>query len=139
MRLAARIFASLVLLLAVLLPAGTATAAPAQSERTEQILASYNMCNTGEYVELTGTIHIVSKEEPGGTTFFRITIHAQGAGDQGNEYVLNDSLHVRAVSTDYFRVDERQRLISNGSAPNQVFIFHFDLDGGSTFEIDCRA
>ena len=138
MRLATRIFAPLVLLLAILLPAGTATAAPAQSERTEQILAHFNMCNTGEFVVLEGTIHIVSMEEPGGTTFFQITTHAQGVGDQGNEYVFNDSFHVRSVST-HLRVDERHRLISTGSAPNQVLIFHFDSDSGSTFEIDCRA
>lgn len=137
MRLATRIFAPLVLLLAVLLPAGTATAAPAQSERTEQILAHVNMC-TGEFVVLEGTIHIVSKEEPGGTTFFQITTNAQGVGDQGNEYVFNDSFHVRQVST-HLRVDERHRLISKGSAPNQVLIIHLDSDSGSTFEIDCRA
>lgn len=137
MRSIIRFLSPLVLLLALLLPAGGATAAPAQSERTEQILAHYNMC-TGEYVELTGTIHYVTKVDSDGSTFILITTHAQGAGDQGNTYVFNDSFRLRAESTDLI-VDEFHRLTSEGSAPNQVLIIHYDTVNGSTFEFECRG
>jgi hypothetical protein len=138
MRLVIRLLTPLLLLFAMLIPAGGATAAPARSERTETVQFSFNMCNGGEFVVMQADIHVVSKEEPGGTTFFQFKIHGQGIGDQGNEYVFNDTFHVRQSPQNGFRVDELQRLISKGSETNQFLIAHV-RDSGSSFEVDCRS
>lgn len=122
----------------MLLPAGGATAAPAQTERTEAILAHFNMCN-GDFVELTGTIHFVQKTDPqAGTDFILVTTHAVGVSDSGTRYVFNDTFRVRSAPGS-FSVDERHRLISEGPAPNQFLIIHFDTQNGSTFEFECRG
>lgn len=138
MRVITRLLTPLVLLLAMLLPAGGATADPAQTERTETVLAHFNMCNEGEFVVLEVDIHVVSKQEPGGTTFYRFNFHGRGVGSEGNKYVFNDTFHVRQSPQNGFRVDERHRLISNGSETNQFLISHTS-ERGSTFEVDCRG
>jgi hypothetical protein len=139
MRLIVRILAPIFLLLGLIGPAGGATAAPAQSVRTEEVFAAVNMC-TGEFVPLEGTVHIVSQEREDGSAFTYVTYHMKGIGDQGNRYVFNDTLHVRfKSSTGHFTADERYRLVSEGSAPNQWIIIHFDSNTGSTFEADCRG
>lgn len=140
MRLTIRLLTPLVLLLAMLLPAGGATAAPAESVRTEEIWAHVNGCNTEEYVELKGTVQIVSQVREDGSAMTYVTYQMKGVGDQGNRYVLNLTFMVRFQwSTGYYSVDQIHRLVSEGSAPNQWLIIHFDSDGVSTFEIDCRG
>lgn len=123
----------------MLLLAGGATAAPATSERTEYINAHFNMCN-GDFVALEGTITFVEKADPdAGTAFILVTTHAEGVSDSGDRYVFNDTFKVRLKPGGDFSLDERHRLISQGSEPNQFLIIHFDTENGSTFEFECRG
>ncbi|WP_427007080.1 hypothetical protein [Pseudarthrobacter sp. H2] len=79
-------------------PAGGATAAPAESNRTEIFTSAFNSCN-GESVVLVGTYDVVNKEQQDGSFFQYITIHAQGVGDQGNEYILKLQRQAPAVDS----------------------------------------
>jgi hypothetical protein len=140
MRLIIRLLTPLVLLLAMLLPAGGAIAAPAESVRTEDIWAAVNGCNTEEFIVLEGTVQIVSQVREDGSALTYVTYQMNGVGDQGNRYVLNLTFMVRfRSSTGYYSADQSLRLVSEGSAPNQWLIVHFDSDDVSTFEIDCRG
>src|SRR4051812_26971579 len=97
MRVIIRILTPLALLLAFLVPAGAATAAPADSERTETIFGTVNLCN-GEQVTLEGTFHTVLKVQKDGSFIRHGNVHVQGVGNQGNEYVLNDNFTSRSTS-----------------------------------------
>lgn len=136
MRTPTRLLIPLILLPALLLPAGGATAAPAESLRVEGFLFAINGCN-GESVPMEGTTHIVSKRQKG-VLVEHVTIHGQGVGDRGNEYVLNHSFTFRGT-VDGSSSDDRIQLISKGSAPNQVLLTHFDPDTGFTVDTDCRG
>jgi hypothetical protein len=137
MRTVIRFLTPLALLLAFLAPAGTATAAPADSERFVAFVGSLNTCN-GEIVQAEGTMHIVTKVQKDGTFLFRFNLHAQGVGDQGNEYVINWNRTDRS-NQNSFSFTDRILVISKGSAPNFAFIFHSDSDGNFTFDEDCRG
>ena len=139
MRSIIRLLSPLVLLLALLLPAGGAIAAPAESVRTEEVFASVNMC-TGEFVALEGTVQIVSQVRADGSDHTYVMYQMKGVGDQGNRYVFGVTLQVRFnSSTGHFTADQIQRLVSVGSAPNQWIIIHFDSNTGSTFDAQCRG
>jgi hypothetical protein len=137
MRLAARIFAPLVLLLAVLLPAGTATAAPPLIQRFHVFEGDINACN-GEVIALEVHAQFITKEQTNGLTVQTLTYHATGIGNQGNRYVLN--------VTELFKTDadrllvQRRELVSTGSAPNQQVLIILDFNNGDIFvESDCRG
>jgi hypothetical protein len=136
MRIVTQLLTPLVLLPAMFLPIGAATAAPAESIRVEGPLFAINGCN-GEEVPMEGTIHIVRKKHKG-VLVEHVTIHGQGVGDQGNEYVLNHTSTYEATSA-VFSFDERILAISKGSAPNHVLIGHFGSDTEPTFETVCRG
>ncbi|MDQ0618079.1 hypothetical protein [Arthrobacter globiformis] len=139
MRPIIRLLAPLALLLAMLLPAGGATAAPAQTERTETFVFQFNTCN-GEFVAGDGIFHTVFKPQKDGGFIAHFNINATGAGNQGNEYVMNWVGKSRFVpSPSDFSFQERFLAISKGSAPNQVIISRFDGDGIPTFEVECRG
>lgn len=138
MRIFSRILSPLILLVALLLPAGGAAAAPAESTRTEQVNAVINNCN-GELVRLEVTVHVVSKEQRDGSFIQRANIHGQGTGDQGNEYVFSATNASRWTSGGFYSFDERSRLISKGPQPNLVLLIHFDPATGLTIKADCRG
>jgi hypothetical protein len=140
MRLTIRLLAPLVLLLAMLLPAGSATAAPANptaSERFELFTGIFNTCN-GESVAVEGTYHNVSKVLKDGTRTFHFNLNAEGVGDQGNEYVFNWN-GKGSFSTTEFSVSQRNMAISKGSAPNQAVTVHIDADGSFSIDTDCNG
>lgn len=138
MRLVIRLFALLAFVLAMLAPAGGAAAEPAETTRVDQFTFTFNACN-GEFVLVEGTYHIVTKQKKDGFVN-HVTFHGQGTGNQGNEYVVNLN-NKNSSKNATFRIDERLRVISKGSAPNAVGTFHFDSSSGQgpSFEVDCRG
>lgn len=138
MRTATRILIFLVFLLAMLVPTAGATAAPADNERYETFFIRINGCNGGEVIELEGTVHMVNKQQENGS-FSYTTVHAQGIGDKGNEYVANATFKSRLTSSGSRTVEETFRLNSKGAAPNDVVVFSIESDGQPTFEPDCRG
>ena len=136
MRLVTRILAPLALLLAMFVPAGAASAAPADSERFETIAFDINFCN-GEFVVGQADVHTVTKQQKDGSYIFHFNLHGQGTGSQGNEYVMNSTIKTESSSTNY-SYDSRFMAISKGSAPNQVISVHYD-NGNYTFQPECRG
>lgn len=140
MRFLSRFFAPIFLLLAMFLPAGGANAAPAQTERTEHVHAMVNDCaGDGVTIQLEGTMHVVSKEQKDGSFFANAKIFGKGVSSTGTEYVLNLRSQVRGESLDNFSFEDRTLLISKGSAPNELILFHFDTDTGITVTVECRG
>jgi hypothetical protein len=137
MRALTRILVPLALVLTLPMPPGPAAAAPAVSERFEALFEQVNDCK-GERLDLEVTYHGVFKPQRDGTYLFHVTIRGQGRGSQGNDYVLQLNSHERLTTIDYSFV-ERVRLISKGSAPNQLVVFQYDEDSGYTLEMDCTG
>ncbi len=57
-------------------------------------------------------------------------------GSQGDEYVLDES-HSEEFAFGDYTFDYRAQLISQGSAPDEVLLVHYDPDSGLTFETEC--
>lgn len=141
MRFIIRFLTPLVLLLAMLLPAGGATAAPAVPPTPEQfefIIGGLTFCN-GETVLGQGTYSTLTKEQKDGTFVSHINLNGQGVGDQGNEYVLNWNGIAKFDDFGNFWGHGTFTSISKGSAPDEWVIFRGDSDGGVTFETVCRG
>ena len=130
MRRILRYLAPALLGLALLMPAGLASAAPPRVDRTIDIRQIVNTCN-GETVELVGTVHYVIQPNPDGTTTWLVQIHSEGVGDQGNEYVFNFQRQSVFDASGGFELKGTARavLVSKGSAPNQNVTFIFDFTG----------
>lgn len=137
MRTVVRFLTPLVLLLAMLLPAGGASAAPAVTIRTETFMATENNCNNGELIVLEGFIQEVLKETKDGR--FQISVlHGQATDDQGNEWVLNDTFQFTQEGTDTVRFYNHVRLIRNGSETNQYATVHI-TENRTNVEFHCRG
>jgi hypothetical protein len=113
MRLIIRILTPLALLLAFLVPAGAATAAPAESTRTFSVFTPTNVCN-GESTVVQGTLHVVTKSGE----IVQSSFHGTGVGSQGNEYILNFHLTDRTSHSGTTFTFNKIVLVSKGSAPN---------------------
>lgn len=134
MRLVIRVLAPLVLLLTMLLPATGATAAPAVIQRDKEITTDVNACN-GETILVHAKFQFVTIALNNGQAIQHLSYHGTGIGDQGNEYVLNVSEHVRTSESELI---QRRVLVSKGSAPNQHILII--LVGDDVFiESDCRG
>ena len=135
-----RILAPLVFLPAMLLPAGGATAAPADRDRFDTFAVDFTTCGgVWEYVTGQGTNQYVSKVQKDGTYIEHYKLHAQGVGSLGTEYVMNWSITFR-TSTRKTKINQRIMAISKGSASNQVLAFHYDSTSGkATLTEDCRG
>lgn len=132
MRFLTRILAPLTLFLAILLSAGGALADP--PVRGEEFSTDINTCN-GEVVALEGRFQFFTIEQKDGSFIQHLTLHAQGVGDQGNEYVLNVVEH----NTSDDGLVQRRLLVSKGSAPNQWLLITLPPTGGIFIESDCRG
>lgn len=122
---------------ALLTPAATVVAAPAQVTRFNSFNSVFNSCN-GEIVQLTGTVHIVSNQNANGFDQ-AITFHGKGAGSQGNEYVFNEKRSFKSADFN-FVLDVHNVAISKGSAPNIIGNAHFDSRTGEfTNEVTCSG
>jgi len=138
MRVIVRILAPIFLVLGLIGPAGVATAAPAQSDRFFTFAFDQSFCN-GENIVGEGTMHIVSKVQNDGSVLERITVHAKGVGDQGNEYVMNWT-QTRQYDRSNIWTTSHARAISKGSAPNQDLNATFNSATGEfVFEPVCHG
>jgi hypothetical protein len=125
---------------ALVIPAGVATAAPAEVSHTQAVGALFNTC-AGELVDFTGTARVLDKPNADGSFKTSLNIQGTGTGSLGNEYVLHfDLLLVRASSGLLTLDDEKTTLVSKGSAPNQDVRFHFSSDSPDIiFTVDCHG
>jgi hypothetical protein len=132
---AATVFSS-----ALMIPAGPATAAPAEVRHTQAVGGLFNTC-AGELVTFTGTARILDKPNADGSFKTSFNIHGKGTGSLGNEYIAHlDLLLVRASSGFLTLDDEKTTLVSKGSAPNQTVRFHFSSGSPDViFTVDCHG
>lgn len=139
MRTITRVLAPLALLSTMLLPAGPATAAPTVRDKFETFTFHVNTCN-GEFITGSGTEFTSFKQLKDGSNVSQFDIHAKGVGTEGNIYVLDVSSTVLTdPTTGAFSSDQIQRLVSLGSAPNELIKFHFDTVNGASFSIICKV
>lgn len=138
MRLFIQILTALAFALAMALPGGGAVAAPAVVERTEDFTtAAFDSCS-GQFVTLSGTFHVVTKQNADGSSTQRVAFNATGTGEDGTEYVLNETQTTQTVGTDVV-LDDRNVLVSRGSAPNQRALVHIAASGEVTARIACTG
>ena len=97
-----------------------------------------NDCN-GEFVWLTGEMHMMIRAQPDGTYQTQINVHWTGTGANGTEYILNSQHHTVTTSTSYAETF-RDRLISKGGEPNRHVLITASTDPPSfAFTLDCRG
>lgn len=142
MRLLTRALAPLAIIPALLVPAGGAAAAPAESTRSVSTNVFSNLGCSGETAPEIGrgsaTLHLVTKTQSDGSFQYHLNIHGELVGNQGNEYVLNWTRKYRSESGEFTR-QERIVGISKGSAPNTIYLLTFNSNGNNTFERNCRG
>lgn len=127
MRLATRISTTLCLILGLGLPAGAATAAPAETSRGTGFSLPFNSC-AGEQVVIEGAVtNSVTKVNEDGSVRSLVQMHGTATADSGNEYVYN-SIQVTTTQPGNFTFDTRQVLISKGSVPNHTLLIHITIN-----------
>ena len=137
MRTIPRLLVTSAVAASLLTPAAPVIAAPAQVTRLNSFNSVFNSCN-GEVVQLTGTVHIVSKQKADGFDQ-AITFHGTGMGSQGNEYVFNEKRSFKSADFN-FVLDVHNVAVSKGSAPNIIGNAHFDSGTGEfTNEVACSG
>jgi hypothetical protein len=137
MRAILRILAPLALLLSLLAPAGAATADTALAERDKTFSVDVADCNGGT-IRIDGAVHVDYEFQPDWSVQVRIEAQGEARGSQGNEYVFDESYEKRLTLDDY-SLDYRATLTSQGPAPDEALLIHYDPTGGLAYEIDCRA
>jgi hypothetical protein len=114
-----------------------ASAAPAQQERSMQILFSFNLCN-GQLVVGTEQAHLVATPLSNGCVNYHVNIQGTGTDATGTHYVFSANDQVTDCnfpacpsSTD---VTAYTRLISQGGSPNDYVrtTVHVALDADCT-------
>jgi hypothetical protein len=118
--------------LSLIVPTGAAQADLVVQQRDDTFTTSgFNTCNNGEFVpEMVGASHLIITANPDGTFTQQFRVQAKGTSvPQGNKYVLRlfrksvvDSGGAREI-----KGGSKEVLVSQGSAPNQLVIFHFDF------------
>jgi hypothetical protein len=140
MRNRVRVCAPLAFAATLVIPAGIATAAPAEVSHTQAVGALFSTC-AGEFAEFTGKARVLDKPNADGSFKTSFNIHGKGTGSLGNEYVVHlDLLLVRESSGLLTLDDEKTTLVSKGVAPNQDVRFHFSSDSPDIiFTVDCHG
>lgn len=137
MRLFTRILAPLVLLLALLLPAGPATSAPASVFEQPISANAFNPCNF-EQIAFNGTYRVVTIQNENGTFNQFLTISGKGIGNQGNEYIFTYTENTRSTTAN-FTADRGFHVVSKGSAPNYWLKTRFTDQGVDFGKAECRG
>lgn len=127
MRLPVRILAPIFFVLAMLAPAGTAAAGPAEVTHGGALGAAFSTC-TNEYMEIEGTYTNISRQLQDGKYDQRLIIHATGTSASGTEYIWNYDAHWVTNGIQFDFEDDRAVLISLGSADNQRIVFHYQYE-----------
>jgi hypothetical protein len=130
------------LLTAVLSLVFLGVAAPASAradvQREETTTVEFNSCN-GDLVHLVIRLQtVIPPAKPDGSQIINVHVHGTGVGQpSGLKYTLTTNNHT-VFAPGGAEQSFRQRLISQGSADNQVFII-IDRNGHGTFEFECRG
>ncbi|MEW1812471.1 hypothetical protein AB0284_17405 [Pseudarthrobacter phenanthrenivorans] len=140
MRIRTRILAPTAALLAVLLPAAGASAAPANIDHFDTLAVDLTTCaSPWNQINGDGTNQYVSKVQKDGTYIEHYRLHAQGTDTRGTKYVMNWTMTYR-TSTRKTSIDQQIMAVSKGPAPNQVLTYHYDsTTGKATLTEDCRG
>ena len=138
MRIFAQVRATSFLLLAMVIPANAATAAPAETSHGDTFEIAYNACN-GEFIQLEGHYNRVLKPQKGIGYIASFTLHGQGIGQSGNKYVINANEKDRFTDIENYSVDYYFLVVSKGSAPNHWLKVHIDDEGNFDVQEDCRG
>lgn len=136
MRFVIRILTPVLFLLAMLLPAGGAAAAPGQTGHGEAVVFAFNTC-AGDSVVANGFANSVFVVHRDGSVFVHYTINATAVS--GNEYVLNAQEIIKVSDSGGYSQDDRFLMVSKGSAPNEWLLIHFDSVTGVTVTSECRG
>lgn len=140
-----RILVSLAFILAILLPANAASAAPAViAHQQGSFFFEADGCN-GEEVALEGIYHVTYKRQRDDRINVLMLLHGTGVDSQGNQYVM--SMTFRGHGDTSLQKPLIQKgttaLVSKGSAPNMLAKLHFRFTAESTeiydVEIACRG
>lgn len=140
MRTSHRILTAAAAVMATIVPAAAANAAPVTVVRSGFISAFVSTCtHTEETIFVTGRYQEVVRFNPDGSfSSGNNTIKATGTGDQGNVYTVMFNGHDRfdAGGTEQFK--GRELLISKGSAPNQLVDYTLTIPpvGDAIFTMD---
>lgn len=117
--------------LAVGLPAGGAVADPPTVTRSEDYLHFWTSpCVGGAEIQVEGrSVEIVDIRK--GELYFTLIVAGTGTDEQGNEYVFHEVFRENPTGFEEFaRLDRTVRLISKGSAPNELFTLHYNVESG---------
>lgn len=117
--------------LAVGLPAGAAVADPPTVTRSEDYLGFWTSpCAGEEAIQVVGrSVEIVDFRK--GELYFTLIVAGTGTDEQGNEYVFHEVFRVNQTGFEEFaRHDLTVRLISKGSASNELFTLHYNVESG---------
>ncbi|MBB5749991.1 hypothetical protein [Micrococcus sp. TA1] len=132
MRAVLRTLVPAALFLSLLAPAGAANAA---TERVEPFSFTVDDCEGGT-IRGEGTLQAAYEIQPDWSISVEGDARGTAVGDQGNEYVLEES-HSEVFALGDYTFDYRADLISQGSAPDEVLLVHYDPGSGLTFETEC--
>jgi hypothetical protein len=125
---------------AVLLPAAAASAAPAEVDRFDTLVVDLNTCTSPwSQINGEGTNRYISKLQKDGTYLEHYKLHAKGTDTLGNEYVLNWTMTYR-TATGKTTIDQKIMAVSKGPAPNQIITYRYNSRTGEvTLKEDCRG
>jgi hypothetical protein len=133
-----RILVGTALMLLLLGSAKPASASVVFNERFPIEQYRINDCN-GEFVLLTGEMHMQIRAQEDGTYYTQINVHWTGTGANGTEYILNSQHHTVTTSTSSAETF-RDRLVSNGGEPNRHVLITASTNPPSfDFTLDCRG
>ncbi len=107
------------------------------NQRNSQIELRTNSC-TGEFLVLSGSLHVVIKSNKDGSIDTHVNGHLTGTSEQGTDYMLNAQRQIHSAGP-FNDITIHTVLVSNGSSPNEHTIITISADGTSSVEIDCRG
>lgn len=132
MRSVIRTLAPAALLVAMLVPAGAATAA---TEYVKPFAFAVDDCDGGT-IRGEGSLQAVYEIQPDWSISVEGDAQGTAVDSQGNEYVFDES-HSEEFAPGDYTFDYRAQLISQGSGPDEVLLIHYGLGRGLTFDIEC--
>jgi hypothetical protein len=134
MRTFKRGIAGTAVVVATILSAPVAIAAPADVDRNGIVNGYISDCN-GELVSIEGTYHEVIRTGADGSRSGHVAIRATGIGDQGNVYVVNENTSDKIGGDGSETVLNQFRMISKGSAPNFLASIKFTISAAGDFNL----
>jgi len=138
MRTLKRAVAGAAVVMAPVLPAPVAIAAPADVYRAGAATGYISDC-TGELVSLEGTYQAVIQTQTDGSWAGHVTIRGKGIGDQGNVYEIHENALDRVSADGSETGQDEFRMTSKGSAPNFIVSVKYSISAAGDFDFSFRS